>query len=133
MATTDLLPMEAKLISDLPDDGTWQFEPKWDGFRALVFRRGDDVEITSKSGKSLSRYCPEVVHLIRQIHCREFMLDGELILPIGDVLSFDTLQARLHPAASHVVALTSWSVIVAPFAVRSAWSWNASPSWTAGM
>jgi ATP-dependent DNA ligase len=59
MATTDFLPMEAKLISDLPDDEAWQFEPKWDGFRALVFRRGDEVEIMSKSGKSLSRYFPE--------------------------------------------------------------------------
>jgi ATP-dependent DNA ligase len=106
MATTDLLPMEAKLVSDLPDDGAWQFEPKWDGFRALVFRQGNDVEIMSKSGKSLSRYFPEVVHVMRQVDCREFTLDGELILPICDVLSFDALQARLHPAASRIERLS---------------------------
>ena len=106
MATTDLLPMEAKLVSDLPDDGAWQFEPKWDGFRALVFREGDDVEIMSKSGKPLSRYFPEVVQVIREVDCRAFTLDGELILPIGDVLSFDALQARLHPAASRIERLS---------------------------
>jgi ATP-dependent DNA ligase len=106
MATTDLLPMEAKLVSDLPDDGAWQFEPKWDGFRALVFRQGNDVEIMSKSGKSLSRYFPEVMHVMRQVDCREFTLDGELILPICDVLSFDALQARLHPAASRIERLS---------------------------
>ena len=106
MTTTDLLPMEAKLVSELPDDGAWQFEPKWDGFRALVFRRGDEVEIMSKSGKSLSRYFPEVVDVMRQVDCGEFTLDGELILPIGDVLSFDALQARLHPAASRIERLS---------------------------
>jgi len=97
--------MEAKLVSDLPDDGAWQFEPKWDGFRALVLRQGDDVEITSKSGKPLSRYFPEAVQVMRQVDCKEFTLDGELILPIGDVLSFDALQARLHPAASRIERL----------------------------
>jgi len=105
MTTTDLLPMEAKLVSELPDDGAGQFEPKWDGFRALVFRRGDEGEITSKSGKSLSRYVSEVVDVMRQVDCREFTLDGELILPIGDVLSFGALQARLHPAASRIERL----------------------------
>ncbi len=106
MITKDLLPMEAKLVADLPDYGAWQFEPKWDGFRALVFRRDDDVEIMSKSGKPLSRYFPEIVHLVRNVDCREFTLDGELILPIGGVLSFDALQARLHPAASRIERLS---------------------------
>jgi ATP-dependent DNA ligase len=105
MVMTDLRPMEAKLIPDLPDDGAWQYEPKWDGFRALVFRKGDDVEIMSKSGKPLSRYFPEVVEVFREVDCRAFVLDGELILPIGDVLSFDALQARLHPAASRIERL----------------------------
>ena len=59
MPKFDLLPMEAKLVSELPDDGSWQFEPKWDGFRELVFRAGSDVEIMSKSGKPLSRYFPK--------------------------------------------------------------------------
>ena len=106
MTTTDLLPMEAKLVSELPDDGAGQFEPEWDGFRALVFRRSDEGEITSKSGKSLSRYVSEVVDVMRQVDCREFTLDGELILSIGDVLSFDALQARLHPAASRIERLS---------------------------
>lgn len=74
----------------------------WDGFRALVFQTGDDVEIISESGKSLSRYFLDVAHVIQQVDCQEFTLDGELILPIGDVLSFDGLQAPLHPAASRI-------------------------------
>jgi ATP-dependent DNA ligase len=106
MVSTDLLPMEAKLVSDLPGEQGWQFEPKWDGFRALVFRQGDDVEIMSKSGKPLSRYFPEVVEVFREVDCSAFVLDGELILPVGDVLSFDALQARLHPAASRIERLS---------------------------
>ena len=68
--------------------------------RALVFRDGDDVEILSKSGKSLARYFPEIVALVGEIDQSRFVLDGELILPIGNILSFDALQARLHPAES---------------------------------
>jgi hypothetical protein len=94
-----LAPMEAKLVSALPDEPGWQFEPKWDGFRALVFPDGDDIEILSKSGKSLARYFPEIMALVAAIPASRFVLDGELILPIGEVLSFDSLQARLHPAA----------------------------------
>jgi ATP-dependent DNA ligase len=98
-------PMEARLVSALPDEPGWQFEPKWDGFRALVFRDGDKVEILSKSGKSLARYFPEIVALVAGISTSRFVLDGELILPVGDVLSFDALQARLHPAASRIAKL----------------------------
>lgn len=105
MSKFELSPMEAKPVSDLPDEEGWQFEPRWDGFRALVFRQGDAVEILSKSGKPLSRYFPEIVEVIREIECREFTLDGEIILPIGDVLSFDALQARLHPAVSRIERL----------------------------
>jgi ATP-dependent DNA ligase len=100
-----LAPMEAKLVSDLPNEPGWQFEPKWDGFRALAFRDGADVEILSKSGKSLARYFPEIVAMIAAISERHFILDGELILPVGDVLSFDALQARLHPAPSRIARL----------------------------
>ena len=100
-----LAPMEAKLVSDLPEGPGWQFEPKWDGFRALVFRDGQTVEILSKSGKSLVRYFPEIVALISDIPAERFVLDGELILPIRDILSFDALQARLHPAASRIAKL----------------------------
>ncbi len=103
---TVLAPMEAKLVAELPTDAGWQFEPKWDGFRALVFRNGDSVEIQSKSGKSLVRYFPEIAALIAAVDRPKFIVDGELILPIGDVLSFDALQARLHPAPSRVAKLS---------------------------
>lgn len=106
MAGHTLAPMEAKLVAELPVGPGWQFEPKWDGFRALVFRDGDEVAIVSKSGKSLARYFPEVVALIASLKETNFTLDGELILPIGDVLSFDALQARLHPAPSRIARLS---------------------------
>ena len=98
--------MEAKLVTELPDEPGWQYEPKWDGFRALIFRDDDDVEILSKSGKSLARYFPEIVAMTRAVRKEQFILDGELILPVGDVLSFDALQARLHPAASRIEKLS---------------------------
>lgn len=97
--------MEAKLADQLPEGPGWQFEPKWDGFRALVFRKGPSVEIVSKSGKSLARFFPEIVASLDRIECNDFVLDAELILPIGDVLAFDALQARLHPAASRIAKL----------------------------
>lgn len=98
-------PMEAKLVGMLPEGPGWQFEPKWDGFRAIASRAGGYAEIRSKSGKFLGRYFPEVVAALEATHSRDYVLDGELILPIGDVLSFDALQARLHPAASRIAKL----------------------------
>ena len=106
MTGATLAPMEAKLIADLPTGPGWQFEPKWDGFRAIVFRDADRVEILSKSGKSLARYFPEIVARVLAIDCDRFTLDGELILPVGEVLSFDALQARLHPAPSRIARLS---------------------------
>jgi ATP-dependent DNA ligase len=99
-------PMEAKLVAELPEDPGWQFEPKWDGFRAIVRRDGDAIDILSKSGKDLVRYFPEIVTLIAATSERRFVIDGELILPVGDVLSFDALQARLHPAATRIAKLS---------------------------
>src|SRR5207237_8946780 len=98
-------PMEAKLVSDLPEGDGWQYEPKWDGFRAIVRRHGDRVEIVSKSGKPLGRFFPEVVAMLAGLKATDFLLDGELILPIAGILSFDALQARLHPAASRIAKL----------------------------
>jgi ATP-dependent DNA ligase len=95
-------PMEAKLVDALPADGRWQFEPKWDGFRVIASRSGGSIEIMSKSGKSLARYFPEIVDVLAETSSNEFVVDGELILPIGDILSFDALQARLHPAESRI-------------------------------
>jgi ATP-dependent DNA ligase len=99
-------PMEAKLVSELPVDGDWQFEPKWDGFRAIVRRQGDAIDILSKSGKDLARYFPEIVALVASTTETRFVVDGELVVPAGDVLSFDALQARLHPAESRVMRLS---------------------------
>lgn len=97
--------MEARLVGELPSDGGWQFEPKWDGFRCLAFRSGADVEIKAKSGKSLSRFFPEVVGNLRALEHRTFVLDGELLIRVDGEASFDALQMRLHPAASRIERL----------------------------
>ncbi|MFL6721526.1 MAG: ATP-dependent DNA ligase [Sphingomonas sp.] len=102
-------PMEALLAAELPDGEGWQYEPKWDGFRCLARREGEEVTLTSKSGKPLGRYFPEVVEMLRRLKTRQFLLDGELIIPLGDALSFDALQLRLHPAESRVRKLSNES------------------------
>ena len=99
--------MEALLAAELPDGAGWQFEPKWDGFRCLARRDGGEVTLTSKSGKPLARYFPEVVEMLMGVKANRFLLDGELIIPVGDALSFDALQLRLHPAESRVRKLSS--------------------------
>jgi ATP-dependent DNA ligase len=107
MAKTDVpTPMEALLAAELPEGDGWQFEPKWDGFRCLARRDGAEVTLTSKSGKPLARYIPEVVEMLHGLKAKRFLLDGELIIPVGDVLSFDALQLRLHPAESRVRKLS---------------------------
>ena len=100
-------PMEALLAAELPSGEGWQYEPKWDGFRCLARRNGDEVTLTSKSGKPLARYFPDVVEMLRRVKATEFLLDGELIIPVGDALSFDALQLRLHPAESRVRKLAA--------------------------
>jgi ATP-dependent DNA ligase len=95
-------PMEALLAAELPDGPGWQFEPKWDGFRCLARRDGAEITLTSKSGKPLARYFPEVVDMLSGLKDKDFLLDGELIIPVGDALSFEALQLRLHPAESRV-------------------------------
>src|SRR3954468_25093873 len=92
--------MEAKSVASIPQDDGWQFEPKWDGFRSLVFRSKGQVEIRSRSGTALNRYFPEVVAMLAALPVEPFVLDGELIIAGS---SFDTLQQRLHPAASRVL------------------------------
>lgn len=99
----DTIPaMEARLADALPEGAGWQFEPKWDGFRCLAFRAGEDVALYAKSGKPLGRYFPEVVGLVRDLPGDRFALDGELVIPVGNSLSFDALQLRLHPAETRV-------------------------------
>jgi ATP-dependent DNA ligase len=102
-------PMEALLAGELPEGEGWQFEPKWDGFRCLARRDGDDVTLTSKSGKPLARYFPDVAAVLGDLNDRHFLVDGELIIPVGDALSFDALQLRLHPAESRVRKLAAES------------------------
>jgi ATP-dependent DNA ligase len=98
--------MEALLAAELPDGEGWQYEPKWDGFRCLARRDGDEITLTSKSGKPLARYFPEMVEMLRGLKETEFLLDGEIIISVNDVLSFDALQLRLHPAESRVRKLS---------------------------
>jgi ATP-dependent DNA ligase len=100
-------PMEALLAAELPEGEGWQFEPKWDGFRCLAHRDGVEVTLTSKSGKPLARYFPEIVETLLRTKAERFLLDGELIIPVGDALSFDALQLRLHPAESRVRKLAA--------------------------
>lgn len=104
--TKTIVPMEALLAAELPAGEGWQYEPKWDGFRCLARRDGDKVTLTSKSGKPLARYFPEVTAMLASLNERRFLLDGELIIAVGDTLSFDALQLRLHPAESRIRKLS---------------------------
>jgi ATP-dependent DNA ligase len=99
--------MEARLVDDLPEEPGWQFEPKWDGFRCLAFRAGEEIELRAKSGKPLGRYFPEMTALLRRLEPSRFVLDGELAIPVGDTLSFDALQMRLHPAEIRIKKLAA--------------------------
>jgi ATP-dependent DNA ligase len=98
-------PMEAELVREIPSGDTWQYEPKWDGFRCLVYRDGDQVELQSKAGQPLGRYFPELVEAVRELGPKRFMLDGEIVIPEDGGLSFDALLQRIHPAASRVSML----------------------------
>jgi ATP-dependent DNA ligase len=99
--------MLAKRVDELPDGGTWIFEPKWDGFRALVFRDGDELEIQSRDEKPLNRYFPELVEALRQALPARCVLDGEIVIARDSILDFEALQLRLHPAASRVKLLST--------------------------
>jgi ATP-dependent DNA ligase len=101
-----ILPMLAKRVGELPVDGTWIFEPKWDGFRALVFRDGDEILIQSRDEKSLNRYFPELVEPLRSQLPTRSALDGEIVVAKDNALDFDALQLRIHPAQSRVKLLS---------------------------
>jgi ATP-dependent DNA ligase len=102
-----LAPMEARSADALPEGERWAYEPKWDGFRCLVFRDGADVRLQSKSKKPLGRYFPDVVDAVRALRPRAFVLDGELVVPDGDRTDFDALLQRIHPAQSRVAKLAA--------------------------
>ena len=101
-----LLPMLAKRVGELPAEGDWIFEPKWDGFRALVFRDGDEILIQSRDEKPLNRYFPELLDPLRSALPARCVLDGEIVIVKNNGLDFDALQLRLHPAASRVKLLS---------------------------
>ncbi len=101
-----VLPMLAKRVGQLPQGGTWIFEPKWDGFRALIFRDGDEILIQSRDGKSLNRYFPELLEPLRSQLPRRCVLDGEIVIARDDALDFEALQLRIHPAQSRVKLLS---------------------------
>ena len=98
--------MLAKRVGELPVGGEWIFEPKWDGFRALVFRDGDEIFIQSRDAKPLNRYFPELLDPLRAQLPTRCVLDGEVVIATDDGLAFDALQLRLHPAASRVKLLS---------------------------
>src|SRR5215813_9872407 len=101
-----VLPMLAKRAGELPKTGAWIFEPKWDGFRALVFRDGDEILIQSRDEKSLNRYFPELIEPLRAQLPARCVLDGEIVVARDGALDFDALQMRIHPAASRVKLLS---------------------------
>jgi ATP-dependent DNA ligase len=100
-------PMEAKLVDDLPTGADWQYEPKWDGFRCIVFRDGDKVDLMSKAGKPLARYFPDLIETFQGVKAKRFVLDGEIVIPHDGSLSFDELLLRIHPAKSRVTKLAT--------------------------
>ena len=101
-----VLPMLAKRVAELPEGDGWVFEPKWDGFRALVFRDGDEIFIQSRDEKPLNRYFPELVPTLQSALPAKCVLDGEIVIVKNNELDFDLLQLRLHPAASRVKLLS---------------------------
>jgi ATP-dependent DNA ligase len=133
-------PMLAKSVKGIPDpakfDDGLSFEPKWDGFRCILFKDGDEVELTSRNTKPLTRYFPEVVEAAREQLPDRCVLDGELFVAIGPKLEFEVLQERIHPAASRIsmlaektpagfvafdaLALGDDSLVDQPFSVRRA-------------
>jgi ATP-dependent DNA ligase len=100
-------PMEALQVGELPLGDEWQYEPKWDGFRCIAFRDGAKVDLMSKSGKPLGRYFPDLVDALKELSADRFVIDGEIVIPVGKMLSFDELLLRIHPAESRVKALAA--------------------------
>jgi ATP-dependent DNA ligase len=98
-------PMELQHVEAIPSGPQWQYEPKWDGFRTLAFRDGEEIYLQSKSGQPLARYFPEIVEALRSLDARRFVLDGELLVWIEERPSFDALLQRIHPASSRVAQL----------------------------
>ena len=97
--------MEARLVEEIPAGPGWQYEPKWDGFRCIAFRGAKQTYLQSKAGQPLARYFPDIASALEALPEQQFVVDGELVVPVSGALSFDELQLRLHPAASRVQKL----------------------------
>lgn len=102
----DLLPVEAETAKEIPRGPEWQYEPKWDGFRCLVFKDGKQISLRSKAGQPLERYFPEMVEALQSLKAEKLIVDGELIVAIERTLQFDDLLQRIHPAASRIQKLS---------------------------
>jgi ATP-dependent DNA ligase len=98
-------PQLAKTAKELPEGEGWCYEPKWDGFRTIVFRDGDDVHLQSRNGRPMNRYFPEVVEQVAKMGARQLVLDGEIVVIVDGIQEFDLLSQRIHPAASRVEKL----------------------------
>lgn len=110
----ELEPMLAQLLPEMPVGDGWQYEPKWDGFRVLVHRRGDQVHLMSRGGRPMTRYYPELLDPLRVVAPGEYVLDGEVVVAGPQGLDFDALLQRVHPAESRVKLLSvqtpSWFI-----------------------
>lgn len=102
-----LPPMEARSVDEIPTGPQWRYEPKWDGFRCLIFRDGKSVVLQSKAGKPLTRYFPDIVAAVAALAPQRLVLDGEIVVPRGNAFSFDDLLQRIHPAMSRVDRLAA--------------------------
>jgi ATP-dependent DNA ligase len=98
-------PQLARSAKELPEGDSWRYEPKWDGFRTIVFRDGDEVYLQSRNGKPMNRYFPEVIEQVRALPWQRLVLDGEMIVVVDGVQEFDLLGQRIHPAQSRVEML----------------------------
>ena len=101
-----VLPQLAKSAKALPGGEDWCYEPKWDGFRTIIFRDGDDVHLQSRNGKPMNRYFPEVVEQVKSLAAERAVVDGEMIVVVDGIQEFDLLSQRIHPAASRVEMLS---------------------------
>jgi ATP-dependent DNA ligase len=100
-----LKPQLAKSSRDLPAGDGWCYEPKWDGFRTIVFRDGDEVHLQSRNGKPMNRYFPDIVEQALALKAQRYVLDGEMVVTVDGIQEFDLLSQRIHPAASRVERL----------------------------
>lgn len=99
-------PMEARTTAEIPEGNEWVYEPKWDGFRCLAFKDGEQVILQSKAGQPLGRYFPELVQALQELPAKRFALDGEMVIEVDGRLDFDALLQRIHPAESRIKKLS---------------------------